>query len=358
MTDGQDSGTPLCGEDLLAAAMGEQVGEDRLADCTPQERQEMRSWEEFIRHCRQSQSLQVPASGPQAGPGNVRLIQSILRRTTREDLSYRGDLHLLTAFVRRRCDESPVLRVAAALLLIQLFFAPAVMAYLAMLPKDPEPQLQISIDTPVDPGLRESVEEPLEAFLPDRPWDLALDDLSRDLRREEVRALARDLSLDSRASAIELEAGLSLTDQLMHQRLQPDAPSRDPLIWAQSAWDDPFVRALSIEAALDVLSRGSLGLDPEGQVQALLVELPLGGNPAERLLLGAALARTDAHGALSGLGHEHLSRLRRIAIRHPLLEAGPRRGGPFGSHWKQALQQCLAGRGISSGVAHRLSLAD
>lgn len=358
MSGPDQTNEPLGDEDLLAAAMGEQRSDDFAARCTPAQEQQLREWEAFLVQCRKTQTLQEATSHRHATPGNAHLVQSILSQTTREDLSFRGDLRLISAFVRRRCEESPVVRVAAAVLLIQLLFAPAVMAYLALMPRDPDPEFYVRIDQPIEAGVREAIEEPLTEFLPERPWDLTLDELSRDLRREEVLALSAGLPEALVLAPGETDPSGFLPDQLILHRIRRQSGEEDLLPFAQSAWEDPLVRALSIEAALDVLSRGSLGVNPEEQLGALLLSLPQDGAPEDLLLLGASLARADAHGQLTGYGHELLSQLRRVAIRHPLLEAGPRRGGPLGAVWKSALQDSLAARQISAGLAYRLSLSN
>jgi hypothetical protein len=373
MSDSRQPGQSIQSEDLLAVAMGEADQTQILEHCSPKQRQEIAELEVFLQQIREqrygeferagSQPLEqaAPQLDEQQAVRTSRLVDSILARTTREDLSLRGDLRLLGLFVRRRMEDSPILRAAAALLMVQLLFAPGVLAYLALRPRTPEPTLYLSIEKPVESGLREASEEPLEAFLPERPLDGALGELSSDLRREEVRALARDLppfgGQDSREPDAS-EGPQGLENQLTAQRLDPTAQAGQLLVLAAEDLDDALVRALAIEAGLDVLSRGSLGPDPEALLGKLLEDLPKGGDPVDRRLLGAALARVDAHGLLAGPGQLLLAEIRRLAPRDPVLAAGPRKGGPLSPAWKRALAEGLARRGILTGLACSLCAQD
>ncbi|MAE45388.1 MAG: hypothetical protein CMJ86_00700 [Planctomycetes bacterium] len=357
-----DSKQPIQSEDLLAAAMGEAEQAQILEHCSPKERQEFAEFEVFLKQIREQRYGEFERAGSQPFEhASPHLVNAILARTTREDLSLRGDLRLLGLFVRRRMEDSPILRAAAALLMLQLLFAPGVLAYLALRPGTPEPTLYLSIEEPVESGLREASEEPLEAFLPERPLDGVLGELSSNLRREEVRALARDLppyaGLDSmEPSALEEPQGLE--NRLTAQRLDPTAPAGRLLSLAAADLEDPLVRALAIEACLDVLSRGSLGPDPEALLSRLLEDLPDGGDPVDQRLLGTALARVDAHGLLAGPGQSLLAELRRRAPRDPILAAGPRKGGPLSPAWKRALAAGLDRRGIVTGLASSLCAQD
>lgn len=56
----------------------------------------------------------------------ARLVHRVLARTTREDLSWRGELALLAEFVRERLATSPLLRILAAGLLLLLLGGPPI----------------------------------------------------------------------------------------------------------------------------------------------------------------------------------------------------------------------------------------
>ena len=362
MTDSRQPKKPILPEDLLAAAMGEAERQEVLEQCSLAEREEIAELEAFMRQCRESEAQElelqpVPsdlASNQEQEFPSSDLVAKILAQTTREDLSFRGDLRLLRSFVRGRLQDSPLLRAAAALLLLQLLFTPAVLAYLALRPRNPEPTMYLRIEQPQDSGLRDAAEESLEAYLPARDLDGALDELSRDLRQDEVLALGRDLPqpLESGAEEDRLE------NQVVAQRLDSQSRRGELLNLATAGWEDPLVRALSVEAALDVLSRGSLGPDPEGILISLLRDLPEEGELVDQRLLGAALARVDAHGLLTEAGQVRLAEMRRTLSRDPLLAAGPRDGGPLASEWKQALARSLTRRGIAEGSARHLCDSD
>ena len=100
-----------------------------------------------------------------------RVANSVLRRTTREDLSPRGDLGLMLDFAAERLRDSAVLRVAVALLVVQLTLVPLI-AY-AMRRTDPpvlhlrfEDQTRVlEEELPADLGLEDLVED-TDAFEP------------------------------------------------------------------------------------------------------------------------------------------------------------------------------------------------
>ena len=70
------------------------------------------------------------------------LSRRILARTTREDLSWRGDLRLIAGYVRQRARESRPVRYLAALLLANLTIGPVV-AVAWVLTHEPEPERQL-----------------------------------------------------------------------------------------------------------------------------------------------------------------------------------------------------------------------
>jgi hypothetical protein len=108
------------------------------------------------------------------------LVERILSRTTREDLSWRGDLSLWAGYMRRRLSESGWMKVAAASLLVHLIALPALAFYVFVaapkaietgiipweeyrpadpfLEPDPEPEVEIEIpkasDDPSEEGRR------------------------------------------------------------------------------------------------------------------------------------------------------------------------------------------------------------
>jgi hypothetical protein len=77
------------------------------------------------------------------------LVRRILARTTREDLSWRGDLRLVVRHVKERMRESRFTRFVAALLLGNLTLGPVV-ALAWIVTREPEPELELHFR--VEPG--------------------------------------------------------------------------------------------------------------------------------------------------------------------------------------------------------------
>lgn len=92
-----------------------------------------------------------------------RVTERVLARSTREDLRRRADLGLVLDFMGERLRQSALLRVAAALLLVQLTLVPLVALHLA--------------SDSSDRGLRFRLEPAPEVFdsLPERDEDLEVD---------------------------------------------------------------------------------------------------------------------------------------------------------------------------------------
>ena len=87
------------------------------------------------------------------------LAESILNRTTREDLSWRGDLHLITGFVRRRLTSGSVwTKLVAASLIVHLTALP-ILGFM-LLTETPERHFNLFLEKPVDPPFEENLPEP------------------------------------------------------------------------------------------------------------------------------------------------------------------------------------------------------
>jgi hypothetical protein len=87
------------------------------------------------------------------------LTARLLARTTREDLSWRGDLTLVGGFLRDRLSRSVVLRVAAASLLLHMAALPVLAYYVFLAPATPP----INIDL-----IRHEDQYPAQPFPEDR----------------------------------------------------------------------------------------------------------------------------------------------------------------------------------------------
>lgn len=68
---------------------------------------------------------------------DAELTARVLARTTREDLSWRGDLTLVGRYVRERLSRSVVLRFAAASLLVHMAALPVLAYYVFLAPATP-----------------------------------------------------------------------------------------------------------------------------------------------------------------------------------------------------------------------------
>ena len=81
----------------------------------------------------------------------ARLVRRVLERTTREDLSWRGELRLVAGSVRERVAASPLLRFLAASLLLHLLGGPLVAWWLHR--AEAPPDFVLTFDpTPRGPG--------------------------------------------------------------------------------------------------------------------------------------------------------------------------------------------------------------
>lgn len=143
--------------------------------------------EEFLSNCRSAlgDEQQLDVGWAEAQERDAALTARVLARTTREDLSWRGDLTLVGGYVRERLSRSVLLRFAAASLLLHVAALPVLAYYAFLAPTSPP----IIIDTipwgeqypaepfPEDPAQAESpvevdlVQEPTVREQSDDTWD-------------------------------------------------------------------------------------------------------------------------------------------------------------------------------------------
>jgi len=98
-----------------------------------------------------------------------RIARSVLARTTRQETGWRGDLALVARFVGDRLAASPVLRVAAAVLLLQVLALPVLAWIVWRAPqRDKVTQVRIAEEV-VEPFLPAVPEAPLEELLVEPP---------------------------------------------------------------------------------------------------------------------------------------------------------------------------------------------
>lgn len=116
-------------------------------------RRSLESWEATVSELRVGF-----ASEEQAEHASERLADSILAQTTREDLSWRGDLRLVSSFVRRGLSRSVWTKLVAASLIIHISALP-ILGYM-LLVETPERHFNIFLEKPVDPPFEENLPEP------------------------------------------------------------------------------------------------------------------------------------------------------------------------------------------------------
>ncbi|MEL6429118.1 MAG: hypothetical protein AAFU73_03195 [Planctomycetota bacterium] len=130
-----------------------------------------------------------------------RVTNSVLRRSTREDLSRRGDLGLVLDFCMERLRESALLRVAVALLVVQVTLVPLV-ARMIVQEREEAPILRIELEQRA-----ESLEDALPADA--LAGGEGLDELAVD--SDPIEPILDPFELDSAgAAAAPTAAGLGL----------------------------------------------------------------------------------------------------------------------------------------------------
>jgi len=144
--------------------------------------------EAFLTDCRE----ELRAESREPEPESLReLERRVLRRTTREDVSWRGDLRLVGGFLRTRLRSSVLLRVVAASLLVHLAALP-VLAYFGWIAPEPTPRIAFELPTGREGELPYREVEPDAAQLPvEAPGEglseeAALDSLSTDGEAERL----------------------------------------------------------------------------------------------------------------------------------------------------------------------------
>ena len=275
------------------------------------------------------------------------LAERVLAATTREDLGWRGDLHVAWRFARSRLRASPLLRAAAAILAIHLAALP-VLAWIVLrapprdgainvtieLPRRPvfpmderEPERAPSIDEPEpEPRLLESefpASGPAEAARAAEVLALQAFEAPRPGAQAPSDALAR--LLWTRARALHGEASVAELDAELGAVRERESEC-----------------ALALELALDrLVSTGRAPQQLERTLLALLERDELGG------LALLALERAERCGVL---GEQQARRLREKAsaargFRGPLRRG---EGSPVDRLWLTALAEALGDRPLDA----------
>lgn len=290
----------------------------------------------------------------QAMAADPRLVERLLRATrgalpregADQDPGWRGDLGLIRGYLGERLAHSPLLRLAAASLLVHLIAVPAVLAYVYLEKRAPE--VMLGFESPPDP-------EPFGADLPAEPEVLE----ALDLDGVEPLAAANAMAWDRAQLAAALESGqvpgagpapgspeaesaevgeslprtLPAWLELRARQIARGAPipCRIPEVALEGPAAD-LLRLAAIETWLDGMALG--GAAPAGLEPALrsLAESPPAGSGGQRLT-ARALARAAAY----GLPVEPLSAGQ---------GAEDRRLGPLDADWASDLRAAAEAAGL------------
>ncbi|MBL6720115.1 MAG: hypothetical protein ISQ08_01755 [Planctomycetes bacterium] len=281
----------LTPEEHLDAALG-QLAPSRRAEAGPDDERAIADLERFLASVRREAS----SPGVVESEAAARVVEGVLGASTRQDLTWRGDLRLVRGFVQRRLAQSPSLRAVAALLLLQVLLAPGVLAFLALRPAPVRPEVRLGLELPGDAFELREAEQKLSEALPLPELQEALPGGS--LRATQARAVGwlAGLELETGRGASDIGAALAWRAALARPR--SDGGVELSTVLRQRAELDLAVRAIVLEAELDRVCRGSLLRDPESAAQALLASAPEAGSPLEAELWEAAQSRARGLGLL------------------------------------------------------------
>ena len=187
----------------------------------------LRELEAFLGDCRQALSEEALADEE----ADSELVERILASTTREDLSWRGDLQLVGGFLRQRLRASLLLRVVAASLLLHVVALP-VLAYYTLV-VIPERRLLLDVRPgPSEVPYEEGEPEPEREVSEPAEDDFGGASLAGRLRRERLARSGRsDLAglasppYDTKVWHDSLELVL-WCEELMDEQQQPDFDAR------------------------------------------------------------------------------------------------------------------------------------
>jgi hypothetical protein len=300
--------------------------------------------ERFVTRCRAASER-----FEELGAGRRRhLVERVLASTTREDLSWRGDLRLFGRFALQRLRTSPALRLAAASLLVHLLALPVVAWYgLSRLEAERETTIRFERLLPVETEVEETGETlpELDAEAPD-PLDLELEPAGRDpelyvenslswARLQQTRPLppAPPAAEDEGRAAELLRARWAVLGGEEPAAVSPAPPADGAPLALRALWAELLLdRALRSGEAPAGLARtlGELGADRLSQEP--------GG-----VLAAAALARAESYGMLPAGAADALWQARLDLAGFPdaagLVEGGRdlRRVAPLDARWRAAV---------------------
>jgi len=254
-------------EDLLEWVLDEELRERfprEELEGDPEVAERLSELESFLSSCRDSLA---EAAVAELDPGaNEALVESILATTTREDLSWRGDLRLVGGFLRQRLRSSRLLRVVAASLLLHIVALPAIAYYAIFVAPERTTVLRF------DPGPGE---------LPYAPEEL-------EPEREVQEPVLDELDAYELLGERLVREGVVLLDRLSEH---PEG---------ERIWNDPLGLVLWCEALLDELEKPEAAPGRERHLDFALGELgqllesPDDRNALQRLAASAWLRAHEA----------------------------------------------------------------
>lgn len=222
---------------------------DRHDENTPVElERELERSRDLLEHVRRSARS---AAHDWSSDQESSFVQRVLAQTTREDLGWRGDLHLLRDYVGARLKSSRALRVLAASLVVHLLVGPAVALWVYRTETKPE-GIQVSLL----PSFDDRFDGESEEIVPEEPaLDLG-DPLDTELDAGEVEnVLRRDRFLVGSRGSRELsqQARTSRLEDLLALRASALRRSGGAVDFdlADPAEFSPLERVVLIETMLD-----------------------------------------------------------------------------------------------------------
>jgi len=201
----------------------------------------------------------------------ARFVDAVLARTTREDLSWRGDLRLLRAFLGERLRASPALRLVAASLALHLVAAPA-LAWWMLHERPAERAFTLHVELPSELPFVDEL-PPLE-----QPTDELRAEAHAREARENERAFLRRSLLEGGAVLPSPAASPQGAMRLLARHLAALRTRQAPALESLPAEAGLLEQALALELALD---RRWLGAQDEdvGRVGAAVLARALLDDP-------------------------------------------------------------------------------
>lgn len=249
------------------------------------------------------------------------LVTRILNRTTREDLSWRGDLSLMRGFLGDRARESALVRLVAASLLFHLLVGPPVLAWVLLRSPDSQPEIFFHLESREESDLApEEQEDPAVAADPEVDPEVLAARAAQNLVRR-----ARYL-LDPRHAELPLAVG---------EVARPEDALALRLLDARSRWlhAGEWPRWLDAESALGAGGGPDLAL----LVELLLDRYVVAGDRAA--LFHGALERLQGLEQPGDLERAALSRARSYGLLEGSLEWA--RKDPIDRAWRDLLEASL-----------------